>query len=348
MAAAPLPASLRKGSKLPSERARYADRATELLVLRLTDPQFSSYLPNPRGHLASKRRQLLFWSDREGSQQAYTLDWNNGEIRLLTEAEALEGDTLTLGSGERDFYYWDGRALIRSTLSNLRTRTVFELPEGSERGQGFSVATNEESAAFIEKKNGRYRLATIDMRSGKAATLIESPYELRDPTWRPNAREILYRAGNRLVLAKEQSSSHRDLPVAEGGLGPHYWNPDGGAVLYLSIRSQLRQLNEIREIDLATGEDRVVGRTSQFATFSPNPDGTVFAGASANKAGPFVMVLLRNPPREFTLCEHRAHDPAAVNPVFSPNSQTVFFQSDLHGKSALYSVTVDLLLEETS
>ena len=51
--------------------------------------------------------------------------------------------------------------------------------------------------------------------------------------------------------------------------------------------------------------------------------------------------------RELTLCEHRASDPRMVAPVFSPNSQSVFFGSDQHGKPAIYSMAVEKLVSET-
>jgi oligogalacturonide lyase len=60
-----------------------------------------------------------------------------------------------------------------------------------------------------------------------------------------------------------------------------------------------------------------------------------------------VLLLVRAVHREFTLCEHRASDPAMVSPIFSPNSQNVFFSSDQHGKLAIYRIAVDKLVEET-
>jgi oligogalacturonide lyase len=47
------------------------------------------------------------------------------------------------------------------------------------------------------------------------------------------------------------------------------------------------------------------------------------------------------------LCEHRAQRAESVSPVFSPNSQRVYFQSDHEGKFALYSVNVERLVEQT-
>jgi oligogalacturonide lyase len=47
------------------------------------------------------------------------------------------------------------------------------------------------------------------------------------------------------------------------------------------------------------------------------------------------------------LCEHRASDAAQVRPVFSPDSQRVFYQSDRDGKPAIYMVDVQRLVERT-
>jgi oligogalacturonide lyase len=45
--------------------------------------------------------------------------------------------------------------------------------------------------------------------------------------------------------------------------------------------------------------------------------------------------------------EHKATQHVSVSPVFSPNSQRLFFASDQHGKSALYMVETQRLVEKT-
>ena len=76
-------------------------------------------------------------------------------------------------------------------------------------------------------------------------------------------------------------------------------------------------------------------------------DSSVFVGASRSRASAYVLLLLRVTRRELTLCEHRASEPAMVTPIFSPDSQSVFFASDRHGKTALYRVHVEKFVEET-
>jgi oligogalacturonide lyase len=90
-----------------------------------------------------------------------------------------------------------------------------------------------------------------------------------------------------------------------------------------------------------------VAKTSQFVQFDANHDTSVFVGASRNKASPHILLLLRTTQRELTLCEHRASDPAMAAPVFSADSQQVYFQSDKEGKSVIYRIHVERFVEKT-
>jgi oligogalacturonide lyase len=104
---------------------------------------------------------------------------------------------------------------------------------------------------------------------------------------------------------------------------------------------------EIREIEIEPLSDRLLAPVSRLIHFAPNGDGTVFVGAGGSPAQPHILLVLRTPKRELTLCEHRARDPRIVRPVFSPDSQRVYFVSDWEGRPALYSMVVDRLVEGT-
>ena len=60
-----------------------------------------------------------------------------------------------------------------------------------------------------------------------------------------------------------------------------------------------------------------------------------------------LLWLLRVTRREMTFSEHKASNPALVAPRFSPDSQRVYFQTDRHGKPAIYSMHVEKLVEKT-
>ena len=148
-------------------------------------------------------------------------------------------------------------------------------------------------------------------------------------------------------LINYDGAQNRRLHLNPGGIGPAVWSADGRTFFYLSIPESGKGLNNIREFDPDANEDRPVSSTSQFVHFGRNADASVFVGASRSKAFPYVYLLVRSVKRELALCEHRAGDATQVAPIFSPNSQRVFFQSDRHGKMAIYSVRVDRLVEET-
>jgi oligogalacturonide lyase len=73
----------------------------------------------------------------------------------------------------------------------------------------------------------------------------------------------------------------------------------------------------------------------------------VFAGASFSRAQPYLLMLVRSVARELTLAEHAAKDAAQVAPVFTPDSQQIFWQSDREGKPCIYSIAVEKLVEAT-
>jgi oligogalacturonide lyase len=199
----------------------------------------------------------------------------------------------------------------------------------------------------VERKESQYRLRLIHMANGSAETLAEGEEEMGDPNPRPRRASVLYRRGNGLWLANYDGKQNYRLRLAEGATGPALWSPDGRSVYYLNYPEDAHKLHALREFVPDANEDKAVANTSQFVGIGRNADASVFAGASGSKASPYVLLLVRAVKRELTLCEHRASDPAMVSPVFSPNSQRVFFVSDRHGKPAIYSIAVEKLVEET-
>jgi oligogalacturonide lyase len=69
-------------------------------------------------------------------------------------------------------------------------------------------------------------------------------------------------------------------------------------------------------------------------------------GASRNTGSPTILLLLRVTHREMTLCEHKASRPEMVNPIFSPDAQRIYFQSDRHGKPAIYDMHIEKMVEK--
>ena len=336
-----------KGSVVPSSVSRYADPTTEFQVSRLTDPQHTSALPPHYARALSRKGSfLLFASDESGSAQAYRMDLKTGQSRLLTDAEGFNPACFSLLADDRNFCYADGGRVYLSSLASLRPRQVYQAQEGYQPS-ALSITDDGLSAALVERKGSRNRLQWIRMTDGMAATLAEADEELSDPAPRPRRASVLYRRAGGAWLANIDGKQNYRLKTADGQAASATWNPDGRTVLYLNIPADPHRLRNIREFTPDTNDDKALSDTTQYACFERNADGSVFVGASGSKASPYVLLLLRAVQREFTLCEHRASDPAKVSPIFSPNSQQVFFSSDQHGKPAIYRIAVDKQVEST-
>jgi oligogalacturonide lyase len=331
---------------------RYKDLSTEFQILRLTDPGFTSLLPAHYGRALPRHGNfLLYASDLTGRMEAFRMESKGAVSHQLTEQEGLDPASITLTPDERGFCCVAGGKLLQVNVGSGKTREVYRIPEGFEGGSGMSLAEDGLYAALIEKKGISYRLRLIRMSDGSATTLAETSggadAELRDPIPRPRRASVLYRRANDLWLVNYDGQQNHRLRLSEGETGPANWSPDGRTVLYLNYPADPHKLHNLREFTPDTNADAWVADTTQFVAFERNADASVFVGASGSKASPHVLLLVRSVKRELTLCEHRSSDPRMVSPIFSSNSQNVFFGSDQHGKPAIYSVGVEKLVSET-
>ena len=321
------------GGIFPSELRRYPDPSTELEVLRLTDPAHTSFLPR---HGASRRGNFLIYSnDRSGASQVYRMDLKTGDSRQLTEAQALDPCTVHLLPNDSGFVYCDGDSLKLAMMSG-RARDVATVED---RKGPLSVSEDGQYCSYIA--GGRVQLATM---GAKPSVTALAPTPALFAKIRPRRSQVLYvREDGSPWLVNFTGQGNRALkmdPLAAAEIPATEWTPQGRTFAYLRETT-------LREHTPDENADHLVAKTSQFADFGINGDASVFTGASRSKASPYVLLLLRVTRREFTLCEHRSSDPSTVSPVFTPNSQSVLFQSDRHGKPAIYRIRVEKLVEPT-
>jgi len=352
LAATRLLAEGRKGEVFPTDAVRYPDPLTEIEVYRLTNPDYSSTLTvyYNRG-IARNSGWMLCGCGRTGGPQGFHLDLKSGEMKQMTQTEGLDPSTLALLPDNRSFCYLAGRGLYISNVSNLKARELYEAPAGWELAGGMSVGPDGTHATLVERRVERpgetSRLRMVTLVQGVARTVIEAPFPMSAPIARPMRAQTLYRQGGEaLWMVNSDGTQNRKLKLAAGGIGTPNWSGDGKTILYLNFPEDRTQLNNLREFTPDTGTDKLIGKTSQFAAFGANRDASVFVGASRNTSLA-VLLLLRAGHSERTMCEHKASNAEAVAPLFSPDSQRIYFQSDRHGKPAIYSMHVEKLVEKT-
>jgi oligogalacturonide lyase len=338
------------GRLTPPEWKRYADPATELEVVRLTDPAFTSGMSAPHLRQFTRRSDsLLYWSERAagdspGPRQAFLLDLKMGGSRQLTDAATLDISSLSLSTDDRSALFFDGPSLYETLLTSTHPRELHRVPDGATR-KGFAIGMDG-SLLFAERDKGKSRIISVLRQITRR--VAETDQEIDEVMARPRRMQVLYRAAGQLWLVNSDGTGKLPLKTEPGQTLDARWIPSGRTVIYLHVPDDPKELVTLRENSPDEGTDRVLAKTSQFISVYPNADASVFTGASRSKANAYVLILLRVARRELTLCEHRASDPAMVEPVFTPDSQSIVFVSDRHGKPAIYQVRVARFVEETS
>lgn len=320
------------------EFVRFVDRLTENVVVRLTPPTYQNLLPLRENTFVSSREGfLVFSSDRTGAFAPFRANLKTGIVTQLAQTEELQPRSLALDARERELWLIDGTDLKVVNLQTQKSRTM---------AQGvLDFSFNNRRSSMVIRRGDR-----LERWTAAGSTLLATGV---------SERGIVNPAGTGCVFSRQETpggreywytpfSSPKPKLLAKGRISSAYWRPDSAALLFLrQIEHSGYVASELREAPVDGSPEHVVSETTQYAVFAPNTDGTVFVGASKSKAQPNILLLLRSARREMVLCEHRSSTPESVCPSFSPNSQRVYFQSDHEGKSAIYSVNVERLIEET-
>jgi oligogalacturonide lyase len=339
-------ASVTKQAKtLPraGEFFRFLDPITETPVVRLTSLRSNSFLPAPTNRFVSvKDRFLVFSSDRGGKLAPFQVDLRTGILSQLARPQKLAPESLSLNHKRNALYFLDGDTLQEIMLATRKSRVLADdVSSFCEVGSASDV-----NPSFVVVRQGRLEMS--EPGSEPLANDVEN-FCLARPGGRGCVFQKSAGAGQREFWYAPFSTTAQPVLLARGKVANPVWMPDGQTLLFLrEIARPNSVTSEIHSVNPETPGEQRLAATSQFAAFSPNADASVFVGASRSKAQPTVLLLVASVQREFTLCEHRASHPAAVSPVFSPDSKRVYFQSDHEGKSALYSVNVEALVESTS
>jgi Tol biopolymer transport system component len=335
-----LSAQVKKAKPLPSagEFTRITDGVTENLIVRLTNPAYINKLSGAGNAFVSlKERTLVFSSNRAGRMAPFQVDLRNGVLRQIAEAEKLDPRSVCLDRLQKSAYFLDGDHLREAPLAKSGGQTLadgvtwFRLAQD---GMLFAIRGGKvmyrDSGGFKVIAGAEQAVECWPQPSGAGCLFVRASSDAE--------REFWY------VPLKGATQAPRLL--AQGPIRTPFWDADGQSILFLRDVTDKSGVvkAEIHQRGL-NSDERCLAPTSQFMTFAPNGDCSVFVGASRSHAQPNVILMLRSPIREMTLCEHASKHPADVLPSFSPDSRRVYFESEHEGNPAIYSVNVEYLVE---
>ncbi|HNY40651.1 MAG TPA: hypothetical protein PKJ41_09655 [Bryobacteraceae bacterium] len=337
------------GLTLASERVRYTDRATEMVLVRLTSPAFDTCLPvSPGRGISSRTGSMLVTVVREGRRSLVWLDRTTGTGRIVAAPLDLDPESVAMTADDRWIAYAAGQELTALQRQGARHQTLARFSPGTVLQAGLAASPDHLTFYFAESLAGGARIRSARLGAVSVAPLAECEEAVAELAPNPRRALLAWRTrGGALWLGGLDGRKPKRMETPGGRVLQFYWSRDGASTLYLFEPEDRSKLVQIREQQVDTRADELVAKTSQFASFAPNSNGTAFVGASRSKASPHILLLLRATQREFTLCEHGDPDPVVCRPVFTPDSQSVVFTSRMHGKSAVYIAGVEKLIEKT-
>jgi oligogalacturonide lyase len=256
----------------------------------------------------------------------------------------MDPKSLALSPDDRTLYFADGPQLLAAPVSGGKPRELYKATTPNAFSKGISLSEDGTAITVIDGT----RLIYIPTNTTLKPRVLSEVPDHSEQAALTKFGHVFFRDNNKALhlVATTPGAKPQHLPI-EGQLGPALWNPDGRSLIYLKLNQGKGIANSLHEYSLDTNKETMVGKTSQFVHFGRNADSSVFVGASGSKAQPYILLMLRVTRRELALCEHKSSDPSTVAPVFSPNSQRIYFQSDRLGKPAIFSVAVERLVEKT-
>jgi len=278
--------------------------------------------------------------------QLQQLDLKSGQSRVL--APISHQRAFTLSVDDRIVYFQDQESLF--TVSLVGVPRVTRLSDAAHPLDSSPLCVSEDGTSlwFTAKAGDSVGLMKLRLGTKAEPTVVAKQAEINEPIPNPRRGLVLWRStGDTVWLCEHDGANLRRMEMPAGRVRQAIWSPEGQSVLYLHEPAVEGGSAAIREQDVDSHADRLVAKTSQYACFARNANATVFVGASRSKAGPYLLLMLRLTRRELALCEHRSVDAFACSLAFSPDSQRLFFQGDKEGKSVVYSMKLDRLVEKT-
>jgi oligogalacturonide lyase len=305
----------------------------------------------------------------------------------LTEGPGIHPYSPTLGTRDRWFYLLQGDTLKQVQMRNRKDRRIYSAPGGWHLTGHLGSSADHRYVALVEMRAGDEvsgfeqqfekrplcRLRVVEARTGKNWIAAESNDWMAYPQFRPQGNTILYchegpwhKVDGRIRVVGLNGENPRNLRPREAGegLGHEFWGVGEDQtyyVYYIFYPDETGRGATVRRIEESSGKEEVVSRCTSFGWMQGNHDSSVIVGASRSLAGPNVYLLFPRLKREMTLCEHASSGkPHAVagspeadrcaawpEPVFSDDSQWVYFTSDKEGKPAIYCMNVADMVEQT-
>jgi Tol biopolymer transport system component len=185
----------------------------------------------------------------------------------------------------------------------------------------------------------RSELCVYDIASGDVRVVLAMDGRAEAPNWDPRGRSFLINKDGGLFAVPMAAPRLVALPLGIEARcnNDHGYSPDGADILFSAHRGKG---SEIFRMGRNGGDAVPVTKAAPSWWHGVAPDGDVIAYAAVRDGWPHVGLCAMDmvARREWVLVRGDAH---ADGPDFSPDGQTVFYNSEAGGHAQIWTVGVD-------
>jgi oligogalacturonide lyase len=328
-------------SPYPAELKLYLDPITEVPIQLLTPPGLNSrMLPVVARSITRKSDQILIAVEKSNGWQLQWLNLKNGDQKVALDSALLTPESAALLADDRSIIAATTQGKLVSSSARIKSADLtMELLEGP------LPCFDNNSALCIGKSEGQFHLLRWNFADGQINRMHSSQTTLAHLSTSAKSDSVAVAQGNEILTGSASGGALKTLSNSapnqtSSRILQLLWHSTDTSLLALQTGVENRtQLFNFRDGQIWSA------RTSQYSEFGSNRDGSVLVGASGSKASPLILLMLRLTKRELPIAEHKSSVPS--RPQFTPNSQRVIYQTDRLGKSVIFAVEVDRLVEET-
>ena len=294
--------------------------------------------------------EILFVSHNEGKGNIYKM---NAEAFHPTQVIADPESQLTAPA-----YSPDGKKLLYVAetgdksaelhLLDLETKNDRVVLKSEVADMAPKFSPDGGSVVFHHRINGNAEICVINLETGELRNLTNNPARDIQAAWSPDGSRIVFssnREGNYdifslYVVNADGTNPHRIYYSNSISAYP-FWSHDGRTILFANDKEDNRSGNfEIFAIEPETvnPEVRLTFRKRYDVQAIFSPDGSRIAFVS-NADGNWEIYLMRSDGSDLLRVTRHIGDEVA--PSWSADGRRIVFQSDRHGRSAIYEVEVE-------
>lgn len=298
-------------------------------------------------------KSFYFLSERSGSSNVWQQDIEGkSEPRQVTKHETHPVRFLSAAKDDTLVYSFDGELWCLKSGASSATRIPVRISQSSLLGGEFRVRLNDEVSEMAVSPSGleyaliaRGEVFVVSTSSGATRRITNTPSRECSVSFSPDGRALLYAAErngswglyeSRLVRPTDSSFvgalefSEVVARNSEADETQGVYSPDGKRIAYLENRDLLRVYEvETGVVRSLSGQYPSYSYEDGDISFVWSPDGRLIAATSgiAGNGEVFLIDASGNRP-PVNISRSGASD---GSPVFSPDSQTLYWATGRHG-----------------